>query len=116
MGKELRIMIGSREELDEDINRFLENPSLVEDEPEEVLFLKPEQFSKIFTKNRVEMLKNISDTNPRNMAELVKSLRRPKESISRDVGILSRSGLVKIEAHGIYRCPRVISRRLSIAF
>jgi predicted transcriptional regulator len=116
MDKNLRIRIGERRELDKDINRFLDDPSLVDKEPEDVLFLRPEEFSQIFTKNRVEVLKKIGDSNPRSMGDLVESLKRPKESISRDVGILTKSGLVEIETRGIYRCPKLVNRQLSVAF
>ncbi len=114
--KSLRILIGSREELDRDMDRFFEDPSLVDKEPEDVLFLTPAQFSRVFTKSRVETLKKIGETNPRTMGDLIRELKRPKESVSRDVGILSKAGIVSIESHGIYRTPKVVSRRLSVAF
>jgi predicted transcriptional regulator len=113
---ELKIQIGEREELDKDINRFLDNPRLVEKEPHEVLFLTPVQFSSIFTKSRVETLKTIGDSNPRTMSELVKKLGRPKESVSRDVKLLSSAGLLEIDSNGIYKRPRLLSRNLSVSF
>jgi predicted transcriptional regulator len=114
--KKVRLLIGNREDLDKDIQRFFDNPSLIDEEPEAVFFFTSEQFSQLFTKNRVETLKEIGDMKPKTMGELVKSLNRPKESVSRDVKILSKAGLIEIETHGIYRTPKVVSRTISVAF
>jgi len=114
--KELKIMIGTREDLDRDINKFLKNPRLVEEEPGDVLFLTPAQFSEIFSKSRVETLKTIGDLRPKTMTDLARKLKRPKESVSRDVGILSRAGIVEISTRGLYRSPKVLSRNLSVSF
>jgi len=113
---EMKIKIGEKDELDAEINKFLDNPRLVEKEPEDVLFLTPTQFSSIFTKSRVETLKTIGDSNPRTMSELVAKLDRPKESVSRDVKLLSSAGLLEIDSSGIYKRPRLLSRNLSVSF
>ena len=115
-GQELKIKIGEREELDKEMDKFLENPSLISKEPEDVVFLTPSQFSSIFTKNRVETLKVIEDIKPKTMKDLVQTLKRPKESVSRDVGVLSKAGIIRIHQHGIYRTPEVINRTMSVTF
>lgn len=116
MEKNLVIKIGEKEELYEEINRFFDNPKLVEKEPEGILFLTPGQFSSIFTKSRVETLKTIGNSNPKNMSELVAKLGRPKESVSRDIKLLSSVGLLEVDSHGAYRRPRLLSRNLSVSF
>lgn len=114
--KELRIKIGEQKELEEDINRFFDNPGLIEEEPEEVLFLTPEQFSSIFTKNRIKVLKTIGDTKPKSMADLVGKVGRSKESVSRDINFLGKTGIIKIEQYGKYRRPEVVGRNLCVSF
>jgi predicted transcriptional regulator len=114
--KDIKIMIGDRDELDLDIQRFFDDPSLIDKEPEDILFLTPSQFSAIFTKNRVETLKKIGEMKPKTMNDLAKILNRPKESVSRDVGVLTKAGMISIEAHGIYKTPKVVSRNLSVSF
>jgi len=116
MKNELRIKIGEQKELEEDINRFFDNPDLVEEEPEEVLFLTPEQFSSIFTKNRVKVLKTIEDAKPKSMADLVGKVGRSKESVSRDINFLGKTGIIKIEQYGKYRRPEVVGRNLCVSF
>lgn len=112
----VKILVGSREDLDRDMKRFFEDPSLVEKEPEDVFFMTPGQFSQIFSKSRVETLKTVIDKHPESMSELVEMLKRPKESVSRDIRMLSKAGLVKIEVHGPYRTPKAVSRRVSVSF
>jgi len=114
--KRLVIKIGEKKELYDEINRFWDNPELVETDPDDVLFLTPGQFSSIFTKSRVETLKTIGDSNPKTMGELIAKLERPKESVSRDVKLLASAGLVEIDSSGIYRRPRLLSRNLSVSF
>jgi predicted transcriptional regulator len=114
--RDLKIMIGTTKDLNRDIDRFLKNPRLVEKEPGDVIFLTPAQFSEIFSKSRVETLKTIGDTKPKTMTALAKKLKRPKESVSRDVGILSRAGIVEVSAKGLYRSPRLLSRSLNVSF
>jgi predicted transcriptional regulator len=114
--KKLAIKIGEKKELYDEMNRFWDNPELVDSDPDDVLFLTPGQFSSIFTKSRVATLKTIGNSNPRTMTELVEKLNRPKEAVSRDIKLLSSVGLLEVDQHGAYRRPRLLSRSLSVSF
>jgi predicted transcriptional regulator len=113
--KEILIKIGSSEDLDKELDAVFKDPSSAEKGPDETFYFTPDQFSQIFTKSRVETLKVINDTHPKTMGGLVKLLKRPKESVSRDVNLLSRVGLVEIETHGRERTPRLVSKRFSVS-
>ena len=113
---DLKIMIGDREDFDEEVKRFLRKPELVDKEPETVLFLTPEQLSSIFTSNKIKLMKTIEEVKPKTMNELAKRVKRPQGAVSRDVNALSRMGLIKIRQRGSFRKPEVVNRRLSVCF
>jgi predicted transcriptional regulator len=113
MTKEIRIKIGEPEELDKEISDFFDKPV---GESSHTFFLTPQQFSQIFSKGRVEVLRSIEKQEPKSMGELVARLKRPKESVSRDLNMLSRAGLIEISTNGLYRSPKIVSRELRVSF
>jgi len=69
-----------------------------------LITVKPELFPKIFTAERLRLLKAL-EKNPKSMGALAKMLDRPREAVSRDFKKLAFWGLVEFERRGKTRVP-----------
>lgn len=65
---------------------------------------KPEIFAKVFTVERLRLLKAL-EKNPKSMGALAKMLDRPREAVSRDFKKLAFWGLVEFERKGKIKVP-----------
>ncbi|MFH0835732.1 MAG: hypothetical protein V1834_01055 [Candidatus Micrarchaeota archaeon] len=59
-----------------------------------VLFLKPKQFSELFTERRLELIRAIRRHPEAGVVELARVLGRHQEAVSRDLAVLRGPGLV----------------------
>jgi len=66
--------------------------------------VSPELFTKIFTKERLRILKAL-EKSPESVNELVAVLDRPREAVSRDLSYLSAMGIINLEKNGKERIP-----------
>ena len=88
------------------IDYALEHP---EDAPSSVLLISLNKgiIEKVLTPARVELLNAISEKKPKTVGELVTAVNRPKESVSRDLRILSNYGFVSFDKEGKRKTPRI---------
>ncbi|MBS3176424.1 hypothetical protein J4457_04260 [Candidatus Woesearchaeota archaeon] len=72
---------------------------------EKTIVITPEVFSKVFSPARLRLLLRIKENNIANIYQLAKSLRRPYESVHRDIQYLAGFKLIKIKTKGKKRIP-----------
>ncbi len=73
-------------------------------EGKHVFVVSPELFPKIFSKERVRLLKAL-EKEPTTVNELASLLDRPREAVSRDLRYLASWNLIKLEKNGKERIP-----------
>lgn len=76
------------------------------DIPDNAIIALPESIS-IFTTKRLELLETIKDKHPRSVQELAAMTRRAKQAVTRDLKILERFDLVRLERKGRIAVPIV---------
>ena len=100
--KTIKVYIGDTKLSDEIDEQIWNNPDKYTDE--HVIVISPETFPKIFSKERIRVLKAL-EKNPKNMTELVSLVDRPREAVSRDLNYMAGFGLVDIKQSGKERIP-----------
>jgi predicted transcriptional regulator len=72
-----------------------------------VINFSKSSIERILTPARVEILKVILQSKPKTVGRLTAMLKRPKESVSRDLRILSNYGLLSFVHAGRQKMPKV---------
>jgi len=92
--------------IDRMIDYALEKP---DGTPNRVLIINFGSFSidKVLTLARTELLRTILNEKPQTVGELTKMLKRPRESVSRDLKVLENYGLLSFKRSGRQKKPRV---------
>lgn len=72
-----------------------------------VINMKKETFSKVLTPSRMEIIKTIKKNSPESVMQLAEQLNRPIESISRDLGVLERYGILEFVIGGKTKKPKI---------
>jgi len=95
------------------LDLFLENP---EQAPNRVLVISMSKktLEKIITPARMDLIRAISEKKPDSVGELIKIVKRPKESVSRDLKILENYGLLSLVNIGRIRKPKITKDLLMI--
>jgi predicted transcriptional regulator len=88
------------------IDFALEKPELA---PNRILVinLSKQTLEKVLTPARMDLIRAISAKKPNSVGELVKIVKRPKESVSRDLKILENYGLLSLVHAGRIRRPKI---------
>jgi predicted transcriptional regulator len=88
------------------IEALIKNP---ESAPKRVLVvsMSKKSLEKILTPARMEIIRTISGKKPSSVGELVKMVKRPKESVSRDLRTLENYGLLSFAQVGRVKTPRI---------
>lgn len=81
---------------------------------ETILLLTPEEFSKVFTPERIRLLKLLKDKPDLSVNEISKNLKRRREAVSRDIRFLEGIGLIKLEKHARLRVPKQVVQDITI--
>ncbi len=81
---------------------------------ETILLLTPEEFSKVFTPERIRLLKLLKDNPDLSVNQISKSLKRRREAVSRDIRFLEGLGLIKLEKHARLRVPKQVVQDITI--
>ena len=76
------------------------------DIPDNAIISLPESTG-IFTKKRLELIEIIKQKHPRSVQELARMTRRAKQAVTRDLKILERFEIVKLEKKGRTSLPIV---------
>ena len=88
------------------IDFAIENP---EASPDRVLVInmKKDTFEKLLTPSRMEIIRTIKRTNPQTVGELARKIKRPMESVSRDLRILESYGILELIKTGKTKSPKI---------
>lgn len=76
------------------------------DIPDNAIISLPESTS-IFTKKRLELIETIKKHHPQSVQELAKMTKRVKQAVTRDLKILERFGIIRLEKKGRNAIPLV---------
>lgn len=73
--------------------------------PDRVLIIETKLLKDIITPARTELMETIQESKPNSVGELVKLVKRPQESVSRDLAILNSYGILDFVKTGNVRKP-----------
>src|SRR3989338_5768987 len=107
MGKNLQAKEGIVMKFKESIIKsMLEDP---EGTPDKVLLLdiSSEKLSLLFSPAKLEILKTLRERKINSVGELAKELKRPIESVSKDLKILNAYGILELVQNGQQKIPRL---------
>jgi len=88
------------------IDFALEKPELA---PSRLLVINmgKENLEKILTPARMELVRTVKENKPESVGELAKMVKRPVESVSRDLKILENYGLLAFVQVGKHKRPKI---------
>lgn len=109
----IEIKIGGLGDMVAEIKEVISDPKKAEKLPETTVYLKPELIPKIFSKQRIRLLREIREENA-NVSQLSKRLNRKIENISRDLTYLREYGIVDLKRKGREKIPVIVKDRLVI--
>src|SRR3989344_598005 len=104
-------IVESISKYNKEINEKIRKGTL--DRPERGIVMTPETFSKVFSPERIKLLKRIYRNNVKNIYQLAKELDKPYEVVFRNIKYLEGIGLVRITERDNKKIPS-IACRLSI--
>lgn len=110
---DLEIKFGDLDDMTKEIKEVLKNPRIAEELPETTVYLKPDVIPKIFSKERIKLLKEVKEEK-KNVSELSKKLKRKIENISRDLNCLHEYGLIDFKRKGKEKIPVIVRDRVVI--
>ncbi len=79
-----------------------------------VVLLDEEAERKVLTPQRLRLLRTLRRREVESIRELAELLRRPIESVSRDLKLLETYGFVRLERNGRSKRPQVIKELIAI--
>lgn len=88
------------------IDFALEKPEL---SPSRVLVINLSKgtLEKVLTPSRMELVREIREKKPKSVGELARLVKRPIESVSRDLGLLENYGLLSLVRTGKVKKPEI---------
>ena len=88
------------------IDFALEKPELT---PSKILVisLSKTTLERILTPSRMDLIREIREKKPKSIGELAELVKRPLESVSRDLGILENYGLLRLVKTGKIKKPKI---------
>src|SRR3989338_8122572 len=104
MNCEIKI-VESISKYNKDINEKIRKGTL--DRPERRIVMTPETFSKVFSPERIKLLKRIYRNNVKNIYQLAKELDKPYEVVFRNIKYLEGIGLIKITEKNNKKIPKM---------
>ena len=110
MNCEIKV-VESMSRYNEELNEKIRKGKL--EKPERGMIMTPETFRKVFSPERIKLLKRIYRNNVKNIYQLAKELGKPYEVVFRNIKYLEGIGLVKITEKDNKKIPS-IACRLSI--
>lgn len=72
-----------------------------------ILDISKEKLSVLFSPSKLEILKILKEKKINSVGELAKELKRPVESVSKDLKILQAYGLLELVQHGQQKIPKL---------
>jgi predicted transcriptional regulator len=104
--EDIQIYVGDKEASDALDAAIWKNPDKFENK--NILFVSPELFPKIFSKERIRLIKAL-EKKPTTINELASILDRPRGAVSRDLSYLASLNLINMEKNGKERIPTRIA-------
>ena len=80
------------------------------DVPEKGLVMTPETFNKVFSPERIKLLRRIYRNNVKNIYQLAKDLNKPYEVVFRNIKYLEGIGLLEIKKKDNKSIPQILSK------
>lgn len=72
-----------------------------------IIFLGPNALIEIFTKRRMELIKLIDEFHPKSIQTLVNLTERKKQAVDRDLKILERHEIIRLQKEGRTVSPKI---------
>ena len=110
MNCEIKV-VESISKYNKEINKKIMKGTL--DKPEKGIVMTPETFSKVFSPERIKLLKRIYRNNVKSIYQLAKDMDKPYEVVFRNIKYLAGIGLIKILEKDNKKIPH-LSCKLSI--
>lgn len=107
------VRLGTIEDFRQAVLEVIADPTKAEDQPEHTLFIPPEFVPKIFSEERVRIIREIRN-HEYNINDLSKRLGRKRENVSRDLRILKEYGIVDFKKNGREKNPIIVKDELVI--
>jgi predicted transcriptional regulator len=94
--------------------KIFREPSRLDSLPDKavLLSLSDEEITKIFTKERLRLIKTINQKHPKTLSELSAIVKRNLVAVERDLKILEDFGIVKLEKKGKEVMPTIEKKAL----
>ena len=94
-------------EKDKKILKSIEQGKYVKPQPK-TLYFTPKTFYSTFTPERIRLIQLLRGNKNLNISEVAKIIKRPFESVHRDIRFLEGIGLINIEKRERYRFPTAV--------
>ena len=108
MDETVRMEISTMDDFFDIIEGVIADPDNFDKLPDNMIFAKDyETLHKILTEKRLELIGIIRSNPDENIKSIAKILKRKRESISRDIGILESLGIVDVKRKGRSKIPRL---------
>ena len=95
------------------VGEIIDNPNLLDNLPDNAVVFdhtNVDIWREVSTPKRMELFKIIEEKNPRSISELARLTGRKKENVHRDLKILEKHDLVKMEKHKHTTEPKIMKR------
>ncbi len=100
-------VVESLESYNSDINRRIRQGSLKR--PDTSIVMTPEVFSRVFSPERIKLLRRIHANDIRSIYQLARELGKPYEVVFRNLKYLEGLGLVRMKSKDNRRIPCLVS-------
>ncbi len=110
----LEIKIGSLDDMIREVKEVIADPKKAKKLPETTVYIKPELVPRIFSKQRIRLLREIREEKG-NVSQISRRLNRKIENISRDLAYLQEYGIIDFKRRGKEKIPVIVRDRLVIS-
>jgi len=108
MRKKITIkLVRSIKEYTEDLNKRIEEDKI--DKPETGLIMTPETFAKVFSPERIKLLKRIHNNSITNIYQLAKELNKPYEVVFRNIKYFEGLKLISLKEKNHKKIPTAVN-------
>lgn len=111
--EEIEIRIGRNAA--KEIGEWFDKPEEWDKGPRKVIYVESlSMLSRILSAGKMNLLDEIGGKKSRSVNEIAKKLKRPREAVSRDLHLLARNGIVRLEKKGRETRPKILAERIVI--
>ena len=111
--EEIEIRIGRN--APREIAEWLSRPEDWDKEPRKVIYVESiSMLSAILSTEKLKLLNLLGMKKEVSVNEIARKLKRPREAVSRDLHLLARKGIVRLEKKGRETRPKILAERIVI--